>query len=38
MGDGIVYDKVWDEASKELVPNPSNGDGTDIFGDCQSKN
>lgn len=31
MGDGIVYNDVWDETAKELVSNPSNGDGSDIF-------
>lgn len=35
MGDGIVYDKVWDETAEEIVSYSSSGDDSDIFEDCE---
>ena len=35
MGDGIVYDEVWDETAEELVSYSNSGDESDIFGDCE---
>lgn len=34
MGDGIVYNEVWDKTAEQLVPNPSCGDESDVFEDC----
>lgn len=31
MGDGIVYDEVWDETAEVLT----SGDDSDIFEDCE---
>ena len=35
MGDGMVYDEVWDETTEELVSNPSSGDESGNFEDCE---
>ena len=33
MGDGIVYEEVWDETAEELVSYSNNGGESDIFED-----
>lgn len=38
MGDGIVYDKVWDETSEELVFYSSSGHNSEIFEECAKSN
>lgn len=37
IGDGIVYDKVWDETAEKVVSSLNSGDEGDIFEEYEKK-